>query len=372
MGCAMKPPLPLLEPHERAHTYCAFCPKLCRFACPVSTEEGRETTTPWAKMTSLHHVAEGNLPLEQSYAKTWYACSGCLRCRTFCEHESEVATALAAGRAEAVRHSAAPAEALAVLQDNSRREAKATKAARALFGRALEERESVVYYPGSTACVVRPTDALAGYEITRALVGPARVEAESFCSLPLLDAGDPEGFLKAASRLVEKLWGSTAILFLDPGCTYAMKVAAPALGLEHDLPIRHLSELVADHLPLLSPHALEGEVRYHDACKLGRGLGIYDAPRLALQKILGRPVDELPQCRDKAECSGAGGQLPRTHAETSEAVARRRLLDHREAGGGLLISACPGSVHHLSRPAVGARPGEVDGFATVIARALRR
>ncbi|MCA9583240.1 MAG: (Fe-S)-binding protein, partial [Myxococcales bacterium] len=95
--------LPLVKPHAREHTYCAFCPKLCRHTCPVSTAEGRETTTPWGKMTSLHHVDVGALPMHETYATTWFACTGCLRCKTRCAHGNEVASALGAGRAEAVK-----------------------------------------------------------------------------------------------------------------------------------------------------------------------------------------------------------------------------------------------------------------------------
>src|SRR5690606_12695360 len=129
--------LPLVDPHEREHAYCAYCPKLCRFSCPVSTVQGRETTTPWGKMTSLHYVAEGSLPLDDAYAATWWACTGCMRCRTFCDHGNEVARTLAAGRAEAVAHGVAPAAAYDIIQAHGERERNARDAAEARFGARL-------------------------------------------------------------------------------------------------------------------------------------------------------------------------------------------------------------------------------------------
>src|SRR5689334_12487996 len=100
--------LPLVDSHAREHTYCAYCPKLCRFSCPVSTVQARETTTPWGKMSSLHHIAGDALPMTAEHAAPFWACTGCMRCRTFCAHENDVAATLDAGRAEAVRAGVAP------------------------------------------------------------------------------------------------------------------------------------------------------------------------------------------------------------------------------------------------------------------------
>ncbi|MEO7094874.1 MAG: (Fe-S)-binding protein, partial [Polyangiales bacterium] len=49
--------LPLLGRRIPELETCAFCPKLSRAACPVSNADGRETTTPWGKMTAAYLVA---------------------------------------------------------------------------------------------------------------------------------------------------------------------------------------------------------------------------------------------------------------------------------------------------------------------------
>ena len=39
--------LPVLSSRERELELCAYCPKLCRAACPVSNAEPKETLIPW-------------------------------------------------------------------------------------------------------------------------------------------------------------------------------------------------------------------------------------------------------------------------------------------------------------------------------------
>ena len=46
---------------RRALELCEFCPKMCRFACPVSEATGREALTPWGKV-SLAALATSELP----------------------------------------------------------------------------------------------------------------------------------------------------------------------------------------------------------------------------------------------------------------------------------------------------------------------
>jgi Fe-S oxidoreductase len=389
---ALRSRLPLVDAHpdlERAHTYCAFCPKLCRFACPVSTVQGSETTTPWAKMSAVHHAASGNLPLEPSLAASFWACTGCQRCRSFCNHDNEVAAALNAARAEAVRAGVAPKAAMDVIARHEARVAGARAAARALFdakergadsmrtggeaalgkGSASAKRAATVFVPGCTACVRTPEAARNGADATRLLAGePFRVEAEGCCGLPLLEAGDLHGFVRAASTLLARLADAREAVFQDPGCLHAITVEARRHGVTGGPPLLHLSELGARHLHRLARVPEDWwawPVRYHDPCRLGRGLGIYDAPRSVLGVALGRPPAEFGERRDRAECSGAGGQLPRTAPETARAIARERAEAHARAGGGMVVTACAASAVALRRSSV-----EVRDFATVLAHSL--
>jgi len=361
---------PRLALHRRAHTYCAFCPKLCRFACPVATEEASETTTPWAKMTSLHHVAEGNLPLNEAHAASFYACTGCLRCRTFCDHDTEVAAALGAGRAEAVAHGVAPAAAFEVIETFAAECEHARASASQLFGHARSQ-ATVGYVPGSAALRHMPAEARAGYEIVEVLTDASpRVVAED-PGFDLLEAGDETGFRAACLHFFAALAGLERVVFLDPDALYAARHVAPQLGLEIPTELLHLSEFADGHLTrfsVLPECAQTGHHRYLDPCKLGRGLGIYDAPRRVLARVLGGAPQEPYATREQAECSGAGGLLPQTRPDTAAAIARARIEDHTRAEGGMLISACP----NAQRALAAAGGADVRGFASLLRDSLAR
>jgi Fe-S oxidoreductase len=364
--------LPLVAAHEREHTYCSFCPKLCRVACPVSTAQGSETTTPWGKMTNLHHMAKGQLPLNEANAATLYACTGCQRCKSYCDHDTAVGAALNAGRAEAVRARVAPPSAYAIIEAHQGRQERAAAAAERLFGDKLTRTNApMVFFPGCTACAVRPDDALAGEEAVSRLSGLAtRVEASGCCGLPLLDAGDRDGFLSAATRTLARFEGAQEVVFEDPGCLFALSVSAKRMGLVSDVRMSHLSQLADRHLARLEPIAdlPSGPVRYHDPCKLGRGMGVYEEPRRVLRKAIGRQLSEFHHHGERAECSGGGGQLPRTDRETSDAIAQERLRTHEREGGGLLVSACSASARRFEQ-----QPDapQVASFASLLVRAIR-
>lgn len=341
--------LPLVEAHRREHTYCTFCPKLCRFACPVSTVQGSETTTPWGKMTSLHHVADGNLPLASEHAATWYACTGCLRCKTFCDHDNEVAMALGAGRAEAVVAGVAPEAARRVIDGYVREQTQATEAAVRVFGDRLKSASAIAFVPGCDLARRAPNDARDALHAVDALFEQqVRVEAQRCCGHTLLEAGDPNAFLAAARRFLEPLAVAVEVVVHDPDCLYALRVIAPRMGLRHNIKLRHISEVAAERLSRLGQVDIHGPVRFHDPCKLGRGLGLYEPPRTVLAHILRRPPDEFAQNRERSECSGGGGLLPLTDPETADAIARDRVAEHQRLGGGTVITACLGAKRQLT------------------------
>jgi Fe-S oxidoreductase len=353
-----RPHLPLLERHEEDHTKCAFCPKMCRFACPVSEAEPRETLTPWGKMTLLHVVAEGTHAFEPSTAAAFWACSGCMRCRTHCVHGNEVADALRSGRAEALGAGLAPPAATKMIEDFSAREEAARAVAKGLDANAPDAPPSgdldasrVAYFPGCSALLSEPGDVTATLALVRRLAeGPVALEAGACCGLPLLHAGDEAGFRRAAEALGRRLVSRSTLIVGDPGCAFALKV----LYRERELWVPPdpvvLAEWVAARLGLLGGVPRAGTAVYHDPCHLGRGLGVYDAPREILRHLVSEVV-EMPHARQDAECCGGGGGLPRTMSDVARRIALRRLEDSAEVGATLVVTACPSCKRQLRKGA---------------------
>lgn len=345
--------LPLLGEREKALETCGYCPKLCRAVCPVSSAVRRETLTPWGKMSVSWFAARGDVELSKDVASVTYACTGCLRCKENCDHDNPVAETLAAGRADYFERGLAHPEAVRVAQGFDALDAETERAAKELSD--PDARTALVVGCGYLRHL--PQEAQAALRATRALVGPIRV-VDHCCGLPLLHAGDRPGFLAARSRMAEALSGVRRVVAVDPGCARVLSDHQPEL----------LVQVAVKALARLGPApslAAEEHVRWHDPCHLGRGLGLYEAPRTVLGRVLGRPPAEFSRHHAQAECSGAGGLLPATMPEASAAIADARIADHEALGGGVVVTACAGSLRRFRKN--GARAVDL---ASVLAESL--
>ena len=350
--------LPLLPSAERALETCGYCPKLCRSTCPVSNVEAREALIPWAKMSFAWLVARGDLPGDADTAATAWGCTGCHACTSFCEHKNPVADTLYAARATYRDAGVAPERVLA----SERRHGLRVAEAGAVLGELA--REPGVSSSAPVALLVgcaylrkaRP-EARAMVRSVVALAGAVRLVA-GCCGAPLLHAGDRVGFDAARARLLEAARGARQFVVGDPGC-------ASVLGAPEATPFVRFAAEHAQKLEKVAGLGERGPVRFHDPCALGRGLGEYEAPRLVLQRALGRAPDEFELARGAAECSGGGGLLPVSMPDASARIADLRLASHAELGGGTLVTACASSLRRFR-----AQGQDAVDIASVVAQSL--
>ncbi len=380
-----------LAPYERTIGDCAFCPKMCRFACPVAEAEASEAATPAWKGALIRLWAEGRLPLAGAVAEAAYKCTDCLLQRTFCAHGHETPAAYAAVRARAVAEGAAPERARTFVErvrrlGNPFEAALDRKLAGALPpGTPLLEagaRADLVFFPGCAAVARAPDAARDAAAVLARVESLARARPEGrvpcsaagagCCGLPLFAAGDLEGFRAFAERLAPALSRAREIAVLDPGCAYAIDV----LWREHagiELPARvvTLAERLAarlDHVRAAIVRPARGAFAYHDPCFLGRRRGVYEAPRALLALALGgRPPVELPSAREAAWCSGAGGPYAKLWPDRAARIRARRIAEFRETGAASLATACPSCVRAFRKDLL---PGAVKDIASVLAEAM--
>lgn len=346
--------LPALESRRTELERCVFCPKLCRSACPVSNAEPRETLIPWGKMSTAWFVANGDVPIESSTALPAWACTGCLHCREACDHQNDVAATLFDVRAALVAERAGPPAAHAVIDAFARRDGEARAAAKGLGGRGPE-----VLVVGCAYFRKAPEEARDVVRAATRLLGHAPRVLEGCCGLPLLLAGDREGFARHAERVAREL-GDAKVVVHDAGCALALRTRYPEAGVQAPH-VELLVELAARELSRLRPAPRPEPVRWHDPCALGRGLGVYDAPRAVLARVLGAPPLEFDRARNDAVCSGAGGLLPVTMPDIARAIARTRTAETKEP----IVTACASSLVAFRRAGAVA----ID-LATLIADAL--
>lgn len=362
--------LPTLEARRGALETCVFCPKLCRSACPVSNAEPRETVTPWGKMSMAYFAAHGDVPVDASHAAPAWACTGCYSCRGACDHKNEVAPTLYAARAALADEGVAPEGAKRVIARFDKHEEATRGAVRELLAHAAirsDSTEAVLLGCGYARGAM--TEARHAIDAASALVrGPVAL-VEACCGWPLRLAGAEQAFVRQAQRFARETKRAKTLLVVDAGCAMALKRAYAEVGVELSPTVELLVERAAKSLHELSPVDAppSAPVRYHDPCQLGRGLGVYEAPRAVLTRALGRAPDEFEGNRDRAWCSGAGGLLPATMPDVSRTIADARLDDHERSGGGRVVTACASSLMQLRRRA----RAPVDDIVTWIARAAR-
>jgi Fe-S oxidoreductase len=315
----------------------------------VSDAEASESLTPWGKMALTWYEARGDLEPDRDLAALAWGCTGCLACRERCVHENPLVPTLEEARGVARRRGLAPRGSERALAAFVNRRARAR-------GRGVSPN------PGARAVLVtgcgylerggrEPEDVRRAAE---ALVGPV-AETEGCCGLVARLAGDEERARVEQRALLAEAAGRKLVVH-DAGCALELRAHGAVT----------LAELGASELHRLKPaRDVPAAVRYHDPCRLARGLEVTDEPRAVLAKALGVPPGEFERRRAGVACSGGGGLLPFAFPRAARTIARKRLDEHERLGGGTIVTACSSSLAWFR--AQGARA--VD-FATILARSL--
>jgi heterodisulfide reductase subunit D len=177
-------------------------------------------------------------------------------------------------------------------------------------------------------------------------VRPVVLGQERFSGHDLLWTGDLEGFRSLAVMNMQAIRdsGAKTVVVSSPEDCYTLKVSYPELVGELGATVLHLSELVADRLSRLRFAEWPHRVSYHDPCRLGRGLGVYDAPREVLRAVPGLELVEMEHSRESARCCGTSCWTNCTGY--SKLMQIQRLQEAVEAGAESLVTACwQGTLH---------------------------
>jgi Fe-S oxidoreductase len=126
-----------------------------------------------------------------------------------------------------------------------------------------------------------------------------------------------------------------------PHCFNTLKNEYPSLGGTYE--VIHHTELLAQLLKVGKIEITEEreEIAFHDSCYLGRGNGIYEAPREIISQLQ-KDLKELKSCRTKGLCCGAGGAQVFKEPEAGAVdIQVKRTEEIIESGVKKVAIACP-------------------------------
>ena len=159
------------------------------------------------------------------------------------------------------------------------------------------------------------------------------------CGRPLKLSGE----IDAARRMMEyntELFRKHGITVLVTSCPICLRVFREDYALE-GIEVLHHSEYIQRLIVSgkLSPRFRGENFAYHDPCELGRGCGIYDAPREVIRSI--GVLSEAKENREKALCCGASVANIAINDEGQRRIGERVAEEMVATGASAAVTACP-------------------------------
>ena len=91
--------------------------------------------------------------------------------------------------------------------------------------------------------------------------------------------------------------------------------------------------------------AEETTVTYHDPCRLGRQMGIYDEPRELIQSVEGVSLVEMEHSGEDAMCCGVSSMM--SCNENARALRVARMEEIKSTGADTMLTSGPKCVSHF-------------------------
>lgn len=183
--------------------------------------------------------------------------------------------------------------------------------------------------------------------LSKAKVNFAILGIEEGCTGdPAKRAGNEFLFQMQALQNIQVLnsYGVKRIVTACPHCFNTLKNEYPNLGGVYEV-IHHtqlINELLEEGRLAIEGGAFAGKkITYHDSCYLGRANGIYEAPRMIMER-LDADLVEMKRCKTNGLCCGAGGaQMFKEAEHGNKEVNVERTEDLLETGADIVAVNCP-------------------------------
>ena len=285
------------------------CCFMCRHACPVFLTSKLDSNTPRGYALMLSRIDEGIVPMTDSVVDKLYECTQCGLCKTLCAFHWEEDEVVRAGREKAAASGRMPKsvkDALALIEAGYALPVRDKKT----IGR---KNADVLYYGGRE--VAGNAGLLASVEKILAAAGIdyGVLGTECQTGAELYELGLTDDAHTAAEKLADALNASGAKRIVT-SCAHACKAFKelyPTFGIEIKPQVQHISEYIGELLDTgkIQVKQTPGKktYAYHDPCQLGKGCGVYDAPRAVIEAVTGKAPRSysIPGKRPSAAARGA-------------------------------------------------------------------
>ena len=156
--------------------------------------------------------------------------------------------------------------------------------------------------------------------------------------------GMTEVFEKLKTYNQKKL-GESGIETLVTSCAECFRTFALDYELD-DMKVMHTTEfLIENGFDMELKTSDEVTVTYHDPCRLGRQMNIYDEPRDLVGSVEGVNLVEMEHTGEDALCCGVSSMM--SCNENSRALRVQRFDEVRETGAEIMLTSCPKCVAHF-------------------------
>jgi heterodisulfide reductase subunit D len=336
-----------------ACTRCGECVKWCE----VYRETEKDEDTPFGKIYRLRKIIEGSKRVDiKEFSKGVFNCTLCAKCQPVCPVKIETRSLMISMREYLIDNEEFfkdSVKELPEIVETKHNVLNFPNDDRALWVEYLDEfpdnlyirdKAQTLYFVGCIASFSPSVQdiPMANIKILNKLGIDFSILGgkEWCCGFPLIIAGMGDRAVKLKEHNINmvKELGAKRILFNCPSCYYTWKNEYRVDGIE----LMHFSEfinlLIKNKKIELS--GLKKRVTYHDPCDLGRGLNIFEEPRMVIKSIPGIDFFELSNNRKKGYCCGGGGDMEMIDHGLSVRISSHLIDETEDMGGEILLTAC--------------------------------
>lgn len=174
-------------------------------------------------------------------------------------------------------------------------------------------------------------------------IKPQVLPNEKCCGHDFYWNGDLENFKKLAELNIAQIKESGAkyVITACAECYRTLKLDYQQFFGNLPFDVIHITEFLTQRLEekKIKLNSSAGKMTFHDPCRLGRHMGVYEPPRQSLGHLTGTQLIEMPHHKKRATCCGVSAWM--NCSQVSKQIQGKRLREGALVGADTFITACP-------------------------------